>query len=322
MLLMVLSACDDSGKKSSSSVRQAELPKVAVMEAAEREAKFTASTAARAVAFRVAEVRPQISGIIKKRLFTEGSHVKEGEILYLLDDAIYRAAYESAKADWVQAKANLVPLKLKRERSKAMLASSSISQQDYNDANAAYLAGEAECISRKAAMDEAAVRLGYTSITASLSGEIGLSSVTEGALVTEHQAEKLSSIWQTDPMYVVMALPVAEWAKARSMAEEGPVEKETFGRVRIFLEDGTPYPGECRIDFSEVSAEESTGNILLRAAVSNPSRILLPRMALRAEVTLGISRHAVFLPPAICRGACACSLRSIRLSIPISLRHR
>ena len=296
MVPVICLLCSGCRNDRTGSDTEAAKPEVDVLCIEPRRTVFTHETTGRIGAFRIAEVRPQISGIVRERLFTEGADVHEGDTLYLLEDSIYQAAWKSAEAAWKKAEANLKPLKQKRDRFKSLLATNSISQQEYDDADAAYLVALAECLNQKALVDEARIRCEYTRITAPISGRIGLSGVTQGALVTEYQTDMLTSIQQIDPVYVTITLAASDLIRIRRMVTEGLLDEGSFGALRVFFDDGTPCSSMGVIDFSDISVISGTGSVVLRATLENPDGLLLPNMVLRAELTLGTASRAVLIP--------------------------
>ena len=220
----------------------------------------------------IAEVRPQVGGIIQKRLFTEGSDVKAGEVLYQIDPATYQAAYASAKAAQARAEANLIPLRLKAERYQELVKINAVSQQDYDDAHAALKQAEADVAAGKAAVETARINLAYTRVTAPISGRIGRSSVTDGALVTASQPAALATIQQLDSMYVDVTQSSAEMLRLKQNLASGLLKNDgaAQAQVKLLLEDGSAYPLPGTLKFSEVTVDQSTGSITLRAIFPEP----------------------------------------------------
>jgi len=246
----------------------------------------------------IAEVRPQVSGIIQKRLFVEGSDVKAGQVLYQIDPATYQAAFASAKAALARAEANLIPARLKEERFRDLVKIKAVSQQDYDDANAALKQAEADVASAKAAVETARINLAYTKVTAPISGRIGRSAITDGALVTANQATALATIQQLSPIYVDVTQSSAELLKLKQNLASGIMKDNAAAqaKVKLLLEDGSPYPLPGTLKFSEVTVDQSTGSITLRAVFPNPKQTLLPGMFVRAIVEEGVSDQAMLVP--------------------------
>ena len=250
----------------------------------------------RTTPFLIAEVRPQVDGIVKQRLYTEGGSVKAGQPLYQLDDASYAAAYASASASLARAEATLVSARLTAARSRELIAINAVSKQDNENASAALQQAEADVAAAKAAEQSARVILGYARITAPISGRIGRSSVTQGALVTANQQAPLAIIQQLDPIYVDLTQSSAEWLALQKAVEAGRLRRDSDLPVTILLEDGTEYGRNGKLEFSEVSVDPTTGSFALRVAVPNPDHILLPGMYVRAIVRTGVREDAVLAP--------------------------
>ena len=250
---------------------------------------------ARVVASQSAEVRPQVSGIIQQRLFEEGSLVEQGQLLYQIDPATYQSAYNEAKANLNSAKASLNTAKLKDQRYAKLIKLEGISQQDYDDAHAAYLEAKANIDKYKAALETAAINLEYTKVKASISGHIGISSVTQGALVTAEQSSELATIRTLDPIYVDMTKSSTELLKLRQLINEKEIKQGTTA-VTLSLEDGSTYQHEGQLKMQEVSVDTSTGSVTLRAEFPNPEGLLLPGMFVRAQVNEAVDENAILVP--------------------------
>ena len=252
----------------------------------------------RTAPLRVAEVRPQVNGIILKRLFTEGSDVKAGQLLYQIDPAVYQAAVASAKANLAKAQANEQSARLKAQRYAELVKVKAISRQEYDDADAAWKQQLAEIGAAKAALQTANINLAYTRITAPISGRIGKSAVTEGALVTAQQADSLTSISQLDPMYVDVRQSTADLLRLKRQVAAGKlVQDESKGaKVRFQLEDGSQYSEEGSLQFSDVTVDETTGMVTLRVLVPNPHDLLLPGMFMRATLQEGERPEGLLVP--------------------------
>lgn len=250
----------------------------------------------RTVPFLVAEVRPQVSGIIERRLFTEGSLVKAGQPLYQLEDATYQASYDSAKAALARAQATLVTAQLNFKRTSELVKIDAVSAQDFEDATAAAQQAEADVTAAEAAVQSSRVTLGYARITAPISGRIGRSSVTQGALVTANQTEPLATIQQLDPIYVDVTAPSNEILQLRRELAAGTLEGTSDLPVTILLEDGSRYDHDGKLAFLEVTVDPSTGSFTVRVDVPNPKHLLLPGMYVRTIIAAGI-RHGALLVP-------------------------
>lgn len=244
----------------------------------------------------IAEVRPQVGGIIHRRLFTEGSYVKAGQVLYQIEPASYQAAYASAKAALARAEASLDSVRLKADRYRNLVKVNAVSKQDNDDAQATLKQAEADVASAKAALETARINLAYTKVTAPISGRIGRSTVTDGALVTASQSTALATIQQLEFMYVDVTQSAAELLKLKQNLANGMLKKSGSAQVRLLLEDGSKYPLSGTLEFSEVTVDQSTGSITLRAIFPNPKQTLLPGMFVRAVVEDGVSEQALLVP--------------------------
>ncbi|HON58951.1 MAG TPA: efflux RND transporter periplasmic adaptor subunit [Smithella sp.] len=273
------------------------IPEVAVITVQPKEVVITTELAGRTSAYQVAEVRPQVSGIIQKRLFTEGSNVQAGQPLFQIDPALYRAALDNAKAALARSEAQLPAIQLRASRFKDLLDQKAVSQQDYDDAAAALKQVQADIQYGKASVESARINLAYTTITAPISGRIGKSNVTEGALVTAHQPLALATIQKIDPMYVDVTQSTAEVFRLRRQLEKGQIHQNGKHRqVRLMLDDGTEYPLKGTLQFQDITVEPSTGSVTLRITFPNPKGILLPGMFVRALVDEGDNKKAILVP--------------------------
>lgn len=286
------------GKKQPAAKPQAGPPEVSVITVQPQRTAITTELSGRTSASLVAEVRPQVSGIILKRVFTEGSDVKAGQLLYQIDPASYQAAYASAKASEARAEANLIPARLKEERYKDLVKIKAVSQQDYDNAFAALKQAEADVASAKAAVETARINLAYTRVTAPISGRIGKSTVTTGALVTASQPAALATIQQLSSMYVDVTQSSAEMLRLQQSLASGLLKKggAAQAKVKLLLENGATYPQEGTLKFSDVTVDQSTGSVTLRSVFSNPKQTLLPGMFVRTVVQEGINEQAILVP--------------------------
>ncbi|MEN6320019.1 MAG: efflux RND transporter periplasmic adaptor subunit [Syntrophaceae bacterium] len=271
---------------------------VAVVTVQQEKVTITTELSGRTSAYRIAEIRPQVSGLIQKRLFVEGSDVKAGQILYQIDPAPFQAVLDNAKAALGRAEANLPAIRSRAERVKELLVDKAVSQQDYDDAAAALKQSEADVQYWKATVETARINLGYTRITAPISGRIGKSNVTEGALVTAHQPVALASIQQLDPIYVDLPQSTAELLRLQGRLADGRLKNggKNHNKVRLILEDGTPYPLEGTFQFRDVSVDPTTGSVMLRVVAPNPKGLLLPGMFVRTVVQDGVNTQAILIP--------------------------
>jgi membrane fusion protein (multidrug efflux system) len=291
---LMLTGC---GKKQSGGLSQTGIPEVAVVTLQPQQVSLTTELPGRTSAHLVAEIRPQVSGIIQKRLFTEGSYVKTGQVLYRIDPAPFQAVLDNANASLERAEANLPAIRSRAERFKELLADKAVSQQDYDDAAAALKQAEADVQYWKAMVETARINLGYTRIIAPISGRIGISNVTEGALVTAHQPTALAIIQQLDPIYVDVPQSTAELLRLQRRLEEGRLKYEAASqnKVRLILEDGTEYQWEGILQFRDVSVDPSTGSVILRVIFPNPKSVLLPGMFVRAVIKEGVNKQALLV---------------------------
>lgn len=270
-------------------------PEVGVVTIQPASTTLTTELPGRVSASLVAEVRPQVGGIVQKRLFAEGSEVKTGDVLYQIDAASYQAAYDNARGAVAKSRASLVTAKLKAQRYKALLDIKGVSQQDYDDAKASLDAYEAEVISNEAALRSARIDLQRTRVTSPITGRIGRSSVTAGALVTASQTTALATVQQLDTVYVDVVQSSAELLRLRRRLAEGTLQHGAAD-VKLVLEDGSTYAQSGRLQFTDVSVEQTTGAVTLRATFANPGHQLLPGMYVRAVLQEGVDDEALLVP--------------------------
>ena len=252
----------------------------------------------RTAAYRIAEVRPQVGGIIKKRLFTEGSEVKAGQLLYQIDPDTYQARFDSAKAALAKADALEHSARLKAERYRTLVQTKAVSDQDQVEMEANWKQAVADVAAAKAAVDSAQINLDYTKLTAPISGRIGRSTVTEGALVTAEQATALATIQQLDPLYVDLNQSSTEMLnlKKELSSEQTQHLEKSQSRVKVLFEDGAEYSQPGTLEFSDVTVNQTTGTVILRAIVANPDQRLLPGMFVRARIDKGQRPNAILVP--------------------------
>ncbi|MBN1473567.1 MAG: efflux RND transporter periplasmic adaptor subunit [Syntrophaceae bacterium] len=260
------------------------LPEVAVLTVQPKQVEMTTELPGRTSAYLIAEVRPQVGGIIQKRMFREGSNVRAGQALFQIDPALYQATL--ARAD-----ANLTSLQLRAERLKELVAEKAVSQQEYDDATAAFKQIQAE-------VQTAQINLRYTTISAPISGRIGKSSVTVGALVTAHQPTALATIQQMDPMYVDVTQSTSDIARLRRQFKEGQLQQKNKKQQKasLILDDGTEYPQKGILQFRDITVDPTTGSVILRIVFPNPNGVLLPGMFVRAVLQEGINDKAILVP--------------------------
>lgn len=276
--------------------RPAMVPEVAVVTLEPREVTLTRQLPGRTNPYKVAEVRPQVNGLVEEQLFREGGIVEGNQPLYQLDDATYRADYESARAELQGARAEFNVARLKAERMANLVKTGAVSAQDNDSAQAALQQAEAAVAKARAAVQRARVSLDYARISAPISGRIGKSSVTQGALVTANQGEALATIQQLDPIYVDLNQSTSELLSLRRAVEAGSVEDARDLPVSILLDDGTVYEHRGQLEFAEARVDPSTGSVLLRVVVPNPDHMLLPGMYVRAEIGRGVREKAILVP--------------------------
>lgn len=272
---------------------------------------LTTQLPGRASAYLTAEIRPQVNGIIKSRLFQEGSIVHAGQILYKIDPAPYEAAYGQAKAslataeaELVMTEANLPSLKSRADRYRELVAIHAVGQQDYDDAAAALSQAQATVVSRRAsievsraALESARINLAYTPITAPIAGRIGKSSVTVGALTSSYQGTALATIQQINPVYVDVVQANADLLRLRKSLESGQLQHTgAQHKVKLKLEDGSLYPVEGHIEFRDFTVDPTTGAVTLRMTFANPHEVLLPGMFVQAVVEEGLKKDAILVP--------------------------
>lgn len=251
----------------------------------------------RTTAYRVAEVRARVNGIVQKRLFEEGSDVEQGQVLFEIDPEPYRATLESARAALARAQAGAESARLLAERYEDLLQDNAVSRQEYDNAAAAAKAAVAEVAAGRAAVRSAEINLGYTRVTSPIAGRIGRAEVTEGAYVQQAQATLMAVVQQLDPIYVDLTQSTTELMRLKRQLEEGALVRSGEGaKVRLLLEDGSAYAHEGTLQFSDVTVNPSTGSVTIRALVPNPEGRLLPGMFVRAQLEEGTRQDALLIP--------------------------
>lgn len=295
--ILFLSACQqsDNGAAATSDPATQETP-VNVVTLTQQNVTLSRSLPARTVAYRKAEVRPQVNGIIEARLYEEGAQVEAGQTLYQIEPALYEATVANADAELTRARAALKTAKAREQRYKGLMEDKAISRQEYDDALATFEQAQAEIKVQQAAVSSAKTNLGYTRVNAPISGRIGKSNVTEGALVTAQQTGVMTTIHQLDPIFVDIAQPSKELLQLRRQMISKSVAQEAAPTVELTLEDGSKYPLTGELQFAEVSVDPSTGDIVLRAIMPNPDQLLLPGMFVRAEINEGELENAILVP--------------------------
>ena len=274
------------------------MPEVAVYTVRPESILLTTELPGRTVPFRVAEIRPQVSGLLKKRLFKEGAYVKAGQPLYLIDPAEFEAALANARAALAKAISNMPAVKSRVERYKKLLPFKAVSRQDYDDAVAALGQTRSEIKYWEAQVKRAKINLAYCHITAPISGRISRSYVTEGAILTAYQPAAMATIQRLDPIYVDVPQSTTELLRLKQRLKQGRLRyhAKNQNRVRLILEDGSFYPIEGILQFQEVNVDPTTGSVILRIVFKNPKGILLPGMFVRAVIREGINPAAILVP--------------------------
>ncbi|MEB2758808.1 efflux RND transporter periplasmic adaptor subunit [Citrobacter freundii] len=289
----LLAGCNDQGE---TQAHPAE-PQVTVHVVEKVPLAVTTELPGRTTAFRIAEVRPQVSGIVLKRNFTEGSDIEAGQSLYQIDPATYQADYDSAKGELAKSEAAAAIAHLTVKRYVPLVGTKYISQQEYDQAIADARQADASVIAAKAAVEGARINLAYTKVTSPISGRIGKSNVTEGALVTNGQATELATVQQLDPIYVDVTQSSNDFMRLKQSVEQGSLHKDSASStVELVMENGQSYPLKGSLQFSDVTVDESTGSITLRAVFPNPQHTLLPGMFVRARIDEGVQPNAILVP--------------------------
>lgn len=292
IVIVTLSGCDSTAKQAEFKMPPQQVDIVLMKE---QLVSFESRLPARAVASAVAEVRPQVTGIVLKRLFTEGSQVSAGQALYQIDDTIYQANLASAMAELARAQANLQSAKAEMSRYQQLLKDKATSQQTFDQAEANYLAVKAEIAVRKAAIGKAQVDINYTKVLAPISGKISKSNITVGALVTAAQSQVLATITQLDPIYFDLVQANGELRKIRNRLASGELTavKQT---AQLYFSKNEMYPLKGELKFNEVQTNPSTDTVTLRVEFSNPNQALLPGMYAQVTLTQAVREHSILVP--------------------------
>lgn len=272
-------------------------PEVGIISIAPETVAVTTELPGRVTPMREAEVRARVTGIVLKRLFEEGADVEEGQVLFEIDPAPLQASYDSAKASLARAEATREQAQAKAKRNEALVKIKGVSEQAYEDAKASAQQSEADVLAAKAALDTAALNLGYTKVTAPISGRIGRALVTEGALASASEATKMAVIRQLDPVYVDFTQSGVDLLKLRRALASGRLQSATNGvSITLLLEDGTTYARSGRLLFQDVSMDENTGSVTLRGEFPNPDKLLLPGMFVRGRIEVAVEPQAITVP--------------------------
>ncbi|SDU00969.1 membrane fusion protein, multidrug efflux system [Verrucomicrobium sp. GAS474] len=294
---LLLAGCGHDAPPQASSPPPAE---VSVVTLATVPVPLSSDLPGRTSPYRIAEVRPQVNGVIQKRLFEEGAEVTVGQPLYQIDPAPYEAALASAAAAQARAEATLTSARFLAQRNAPLVKAGAVSQQEYDDAVSAQKQAEADIASAKANVATAQINLGYTKITSPIAGRTGRSAVTEGALVTANQTTSLVIVQQLDPIYVDIVQPSAQLLRLRYALASGAIKSDDKDKMqaetKLLLEDGSAYPLPGKLQFAEVTVDEGTGSLTLRALFPNPQRLLLPGMYVHARVQEGVAQNSLLVP--------------------------
>ncbi|WP_192457316.1 efflux RND transporter periplasmic adaptor subunit [Musicola keenii] len=292
---LVLTGCDNGAQQGAHP--GGGLPEVGVVTLKTQPLTIITNLPGRTSAYRIAEVRPQVNGIILKRNFIEGSDVQAGSSLYQIDPATYQAQYNSAKAALAQSEASAEIARLTVNRYKPLVGTNYVSKQDYDQAVATARQADASVESAKASLDTARINLAYTRVTAPISGRIGKSTVTEGALVSNAQSAALTTIQQLDPIYVDVTQSTNDFLKLKKELESGKLQQNNGkANVRLLLDNGMQFGQQGTLQFSDVTVDETTGSITLRAIFPNPEHLLMPGMFVRAQLDSGVDNNALLVP--------------------------
>ncbi|CAD2223769.1 cytoplasmic membrane lipoprotein [Pseudoalteromonas sp. 3J6] len=293
---VALSGCDQVAEQSSASAPAA--TPVGVVTLKSQAITLKKELPGRVSAFQIAEIRPQVSGIVQSRLFEEGTQVEKDQALYQINPDIFEAELAASKAAVARAEASIASSKSKASRYKELLAIKAVSQQDFDEADAASKQASAELLTAQAQLKSAQINLDYSHVSSPISGQISKSSVTVGALVSAGQTSALATVTQLDPIYVDLTQSSNELTKLKRALASGAlgVDSTTQTDVELIMEDGSVYPHKGTLQFSEVTVDPSTGSVTLRAKFPNPEKLLLPGMYVRAEVVEGVKSDAILAP--------------------------
>lgn len=297
---LALVGCSKDPKDAQQAGAAQQMPptEVGVLVAQPQSVEQSVELSGRTTAFEISEVRPQTSGVVLKRLFTEGSYVREGQALYEIDSRTNRASLDSSRAALTRQQAQLNVLRVKEGRYRQLVGSNAISKQEYDDIVAQVKLAEADVAATQAEVRNAEINLGYSTVRAPISGQTNRSTVTAGALVTASQAEPLVTIQRLDPIYVDINQSSAELLRLRQQLSQGSLNSSNNTKVKLKLEDGSYYPVEGRLVFSDASVNPDTGTVTLRAVFPNSNHLLLPGMFATAQIVQGVIPNAILIPQA------------------------
>ena len=292
---VALSGCDQTQQANAPAAQPAP---VGVITLKSQPLTLTKELPGRVTASQVAQIRPQVSGIIQSRLFTQGAEVKKGQALYQIDPATFDAQVASSKAAISKAQASIANAKAKSDRYAELLAIKAVSQQDFDEADASYKGAQADLLTAQAQLKTAQINLNYSKVSSPISGQIGKSNVTVGALVSANQATVLATVTQLDPIYIDLTQSSSELTRLKKAIANGELDKDLTAqsKVELTMEDGSVYPHTGTLQFSEVTVDPGTGSVTLRAKFPNPEKLLLPGMYVRAVVVEGVKSNAILVP--------------------------
>ncbi|MBQ4799119.1 efflux RND transporter periplasmic adaptor subunit [Pseudoalteromonas sp. MMG006] len=293
---VALTGCDKAADQSQASASQA-VP-VGVITLKSQALTLKKELPGRISAFQIAEIRPQVSGIVQSRLFEEGTQVKKGQALYQIDPATFEADLAASKAAVARAEASIASSKSKASRYKELLKIKAVSQQDFDEADAASKQANAELLTAKAQLKSAQINLDYSHVSSPISGQISKSSVTVGALVSANQSTALATVTQLDPIYIDLTQSSNELTQLKKALASGSlgIDAQSQTDVELTMEDGSAYSHKGTLQFSEVTVDPSTGSVTLRAKFPNPEKLLLPGMYARASIVEGVKANAILVP--------------------------
>jgi len=293
---IVLSGCEQNQQATAATAPQP-IP-VGVVKLTSQPLTLTKELPGRVTASQVAQIRPQVNGIIQTRLFTEGAEVEKGQALYQIDPATFEAQIATSKAAITKAKANIANAKAKSDRYSELLEIKAVSQQDFDEADANYKSAQADLLTAQAQLKTAQININYSKVSSPISGQIGKSTVTAGALVSANQATALATVTQLDPIYIDLTQSSSELTRLKKAIANGELSKDLAAqsKVELQMEDGSVYPHQGTLQFSEVIVDPSTGSVTLRAEFPNPEKLLLPGMYVRAVIVEGIKTNAILVP--------------------------
>ena len=295
---IALVGCSKDPKEAQQAGAAQQMPptEVGIIVAQPQSVEQSVELSGRTTAFEISEVRPQTSGVVLKRLFAEGSYVREGQALYEIDSSTNRANVDNARASIASAEANLGVLRVKEGRYRQLVGSNAISKQEYDDIVAQVKLAEATLNASRATLKNAEINLGYSTVRAPISGQTNRSTVTSGALVTMNQESPLVTIQRLDPIYVDINQSSAELLRLRQQLSKGSLDSSNNTKVKLTLEDGSTYSQEGRLAFSDASVNPDTGTVTLRAVFPNPNHLLLPGMFANAKIVQGVIPNAYLIP--------------------------